>query len=104
MRFLYLIGLVFVLSVSVAAAGDLEDGVAAFNAKDYDKALRLLQPAADQGRAIAQGLLARIYASGVGGSKEPGAALKWARLAAAQGDSEGQNILGNSLRTGTGIA
>ncbi len=103
MRFLNMVGFVFALSASMAVAGDVESGVAAFNAKDYEKALRLLQPAADHGVATAQGLLARIYGNGWGTPKDRAAALKWARLAAAQGNSEGENILGNSFRTGEGV-
>ncbi len=98
-----LIALLFAFSVSTAVAGDLEDGVAAFNAKKYEKALLLLQPAADQGVATAQGLLGRLYANGWGVPKNFDVALKWARLAAAQGNGYGQTVLGYMYQNGFGV-
>ena len=89
--------------VGVANAGNLEDGVAAFSAKNYPKALELLRPEAEQGVAKAQGLLARMSGNGWGTSKNLEDALKWARLAAAQGDSAGQVVVGYAYRNGLGV-
>ncbi len=89
--------------VGVANAGNLEDGIAAFSAKNYPKALELLRPEAEQGVAKAQGLLARMHANGWGTPKNLEDALKWARLAAAQGDSAGQVGVGYVYRNGFGV-
>ena len=89
--------------VGVANAGNLEDGIAAFSAKNYPKALELLRPEAEQGVAKAQGLLARMHANGWGTRKNLEDALKWARLAAAQGDSAGQVGVGYVYRNGLGV-
>ena len=92
--------LALVMSATMAQAGDLEDGVAAFNAKNYEKALPLLESAAGTGAVEAQGLLARMYYNGWGAAKNRTDSLKWARLAAAQGSSEGQSVLGFIFRFG----
>ena len=39
------------------AAGGFEDGVVAYNACDYQKALRLWKPVAEQGNKFAQSIL-----------------------------------------------
>ena len=39
------------------AAGDFWDGVVAYNAGDYQKALRLWKPVAEQGNKFAQSIL-----------------------------------------------
>jgi TPR repeat protein len=95
--------LAFMLCASVAWAGTLEEGVAAFEAKQYEKAVPLLQTAADKGASKAQGLLARLYAKGWGVAKDRSVALKWARLAAKQNDAAGQNVLGVCYRNGFGV-
>jgi len=52
MRLLTLLLILFASS-GPAAAGPLEDGLAAFEANDYTTALRLLRPLADQGDMVA---------------------------------------------------
>lgn len=57
-----LTALVMLVAIAGAAvAGPLEDGVAAYDRKDYATALRLLRPLADQGIAMAQFELGTIY-------------------------------------------
>ena len=62
----------FVLALGLTglvAAGpleDLEDGLNSYQRKDYATALRLLRPLADQGDALAQSLLGRMYTYGQG--------------------------------------
>ena len=54
-KFMRLLTLLLVLFATTgpAAAGPLEDGLAAFEANDYTTALRLLRPLADQGDMVA---------------------------------------------------
>ena len=92
-----------ILNVETLWAGNTEDGVAAFDAKNYTEAFRLLQPAAEQGAVKAQGLLSRMYMNGWGTSKNENLALKWAQLAASQGNLEGQYVLGVIYHLGQGV-
>ena len=85
------------LFLSTAWAGSLEEGIEAFKAKNYDKALPSIQVAAEQGVTSAQGLLARMLYNGWGINNDTETALKWARLAASKGDASGQNVLGASF-------
>ena len=48
------------------AAGDYEDGLAAFKAGDYQKALRIWKPFAEHGNVLAQFSLGRMYEVGEG--------------------------------------
>ena len=52
-RLLLTITIVAMLN-STALAGQFEDGLAAYNRRDYKTALRILQPLADGGNADAQ--------------------------------------------------
>ena len=47
-------------------AGDLEDGMAAYDAGHYQKAFRLWKRSAEQGAMVAQILLGSMYAEGKG--------------------------------------
>jgi len=103
---LKIIALVYIsmmLLISTTWASTLNEGFAAFKAKNYEQALQLLQPEANKGVATAQGVLARMYVNGWGVAKDPGTAIKWARLAAAQGDPAGQSVLGFIYSRGRGV-
>ena len=63
-------------------------------------ALTLCQRAAQQGDAIAQGLLGRMYLHGIGTDKDPQTGLLWLNKASAQGDVLGLSTLGRMLRKG----
>ena len=54
---------VFLNFASSTMAGDLENGVAAYNRSDSATAWRLLRPLAEQGDARAQALVGNMYAS-----------------------------------------
>src|SRR5262249_12215174 len=56
----------------------------------YPRAVTLLQPLAESGRAGAQVELARLHAEGWGVPKNYATALEWFRRAAAQGSVEAQ--------------
>jgi hypothetical protein len=55
-----------VLIVGSAIAGAFEDGVTAFDRKDYAKALLIWQPLAEEGDPWAQGSLGLLYLEGYG--------------------------------------
>ncbi|MGB7369299.1 MAG: sel1 repeat family protein, partial [Methylovirgula sp.] len=69
------------------AAGQFEDGLAAFKRSDYATALRLWRSLADQGNADAQYNLGVMYANGQGVPQDYAEAAKWYRLAADQGNA-----------------
>lgn len=88
----------------VAAAGPLEDGIAAYESSDYKTALKLLRPLAEQGPAMAQVNLGAMYVEGAGVPQDYAEAVKWIRLAAEQGEAEGQLLLGGIVRLRQGRA
>ena len=86
-----ILALVVILAIAIPAdAGPLEDGLAAIERDDYETALQLLEPLADQGLAVAQYNLGVMYRDGQGVPRDFAAAYMWFTLAAAQGDEEAQ--------------
>ncbi len=67
-----------------AAAGPLEDGLAAHERGDYATALRLLRPLAEQGNASAQHNLGGMYVRGEGVPQDYVLAHMWLNLAASR--------------------
>jgi uncharacterized protein len=57
------------------------------------------RPPAERGKAAAQVVRGYIYQYGQGVSRDDAEAVKWYRLAAAQGDAEAQSSLGNMVST-----
>ena len=86
-----------------ANSGLVEDGVAAYNRKDYVTAAKLMRLAADQGIANAQFNLSLMYKNGRGVTHDYKEAVKWYRLSADQGDPLAQSNLGVSYVTGQGV-
>ncbi len=84
--------------------GALEDGSAALEQKDYNKAFSLLLPVAKEGNAFAQYNIAVMYAQGLGVEKNEAEAVKWYRKAAEQGDPDAQTNLGLMYANGRGIS
>ena len=79
-----------IMALAVPAhAGPLEDGVAAYDRGDYETALRLLRPLAEQGFSKAQVTLGYMYDNGEGVPQDYVSAHLWFNLAAAQGYVDG---------------
>ena len=97
------LAMMLVLLVQPVAAGPLDDGLSAFQRQDYETALRLWRPLADQGNASAQSNLGFMYADGRGVTKDDVQAVKWYRLAADQGDADAQSGLGFMYVNGRGV-
>ena len=68
-----------------AAAGPLEDADAALKRRDYQTAVRLIRPLAEQGNAHAQYNLGVLYDNGLGVPLDKVRAYVWFTLSAAQG-------------------
>jgi TPR repeat protein len=95
-----IVGLASAAPVSEAWAGPLEDGVAAYNKRDWDKAFKLLKPLADDGNAVAQEHIGRLYERGKTVPADFREALDWYVKAADQGDALAQGHVGRIYRAG----
>ena len=93
----------FALSALSARGGPLEDGLEAYQAKDYDKAIAAWRPLAEKGVATAQYRLGVMYAEGKGVTANDAEAALWFERAAEQGEPMAQYNLGASYVEGTGV-
>ncbi|MDH5537918.1 MAG: sel1 repeat family protein [Rhizobacter sp.] len=93
---------VIVLSVSIvpARADQLQDGISAIHRKDYPSAIRLLEPLARSGNALAQLRLGLLHYHGHGVRESDAQALRWFERAAGHGLAEAQFHLGNMYAYG----
>ena len=66
--------------------GDYEDGMAAYYAGDYQKAIRLFKPLAERGVAKAQYILGFMYEKGKGFPRDDTKTAYWTTKVAKQGD------------------
>jgi uncharacterized protein len=90
-------GLMFLLlnlTVTPVYADDLQDGLDAYDRKDYKTALEKLKPLAELGNASALFNLGRMYARGEGVKENNPEAKKLYRKSAENGDVRAQNYLG----------
>ena len=87
-----------------ATAGPYEEGVEAYDRKDYATALKLWLPLAEQGSATAQFNIAVLYEKGLGVAQDMSEAARWYRKAAEQGDIKAQYDVGRLYETGSGVA
>ena len=76
------------------------EGVVAYDDGDYSKALDIFRPLAENGGAIAQFYLARMYAQSIGVGKDYVEAIKWYTLAADQGHVDAPFWLGQMFHFG----
>jgi len=91
------------LLCATAWAGPFEDGLTAYERKDYAEAVKWYRLAAAQGDADAQYNLGVMYDNGQGVVQDYAEAVKWYRLAAAQGDADAQYNLGVMYDNGQGV-
>ena len=81
-------------NVSVANA-TWDEAAKAFAKKEYQAALKLFRPLAEKGNALAQYNIALMHRMGLGVTKDQREARKWSRLAAKQGNTDAQVMLGS---------
>ena len=86
-----------------AYALDFDEGVAAFKAGDFGKAMEVWQTLANQDNAIAQNALGVMYQKGAGVPQDYAEAAKWFRLAADNGYVSAQSNLGQMYAMGKGV-
>jgi hypothetical protein len=78
-------------------------GNRAYDKGDYQRAMKLLQPATENGNAEIQNRLGLMYEQGQGIPKDDGAAFKWYERAADQGNVLAQTRLASMCEVGRGI-
>ena len=96
--------LAVIIMAGVAVAGPYEDGMEAFNGKDYAKAAKMYRAAADKGDARAQYSLGHMYHWGLGMPRNNTKAVGLFRKAAEQGNAPAQFNLGFMYAEGQGVA
>lgn len=95
--------LMVALLLPFAARAGLDEGVEAYTAGDYAKALTEFQALADQGNMDGQYFLGFFYHNGFGVKANQAEALKWFEKAGQQGDPRSQYYAGIIYATGKGI-
>jgi uncharacterized protein len=100
----FLLSLTFLFLFGGSVYGDdFQDGVDAYERKDYKEAFRLWKPLAEQGYVLAQYNLGLMYDNGNGLPQDYKEAVKWYRLSAEQGYVRGQLNLGRMYAKGQGV-
>ena len=102
-KLLLAVGLLALTVSGVATAGQFEDAATAYTNGDYATALREFRSLADQGNAVAQYNLGRMYYDGQGVPQNFAETLRWFRLAAGQGHAGAENSLGALYLAGQGV-
>lgn len=103
MKIIRVMVLPLLLAVHGQAAGGINSGAAAYNQGDYDAALRVWRPLAEQGNAGAQLDLGFMYDNGYGVPQDYQEAIAWYRRAADQGNARAQYNLGHMYDKGDGV-
>lgn len=100
-----------ILGASGAQAGDLEDGIAAFEKHDFNTAVRLIEPLADQGNVEAEYFMGTFYMYGHGVPMDPPQATTWFKRAyghwetqARAGNAQAMVEIATMLTSGLGVA
>lgn len=95
-----------VVALSLAAQpsqAGIEEGLAAYQRKDWPTALKELGPLAQAGDTVAQARLGHMLLNGTGTAKDVAQAVKLLTEAAEKGDSLAQNTLGGLYFHGLGV-
>lgn len=94
------VALPFGLLASAPAQAGLDEGIAAFEAENYETAVSELMPLAKAGQVKAMVWLGRVYADGL---EAPAQAFPWFLKAAQKGNAEAQTSLGELYAEGLGV-
>ncbi len=95
-----IITLFLVCSLSTHTYADYDSAKAAFEAGDYETAIKQFLPLAKAGEARSQFNLGVMYRHGLGVPQNDAEAVKWHRRAAEQGNAVGQYNLGHMYTQG----
>lgn len=98
-----LLTIIFAIFSTNVSAQDYDDGIEAWENKNYALALANLRPIARQGHLEAQKALGYIFYLGLGVPTDYTKAHKWFQLAADQGNNAAQYNIGNMYDFGLGV-
>ncbi len=100
---LYLGSALLLVASSVPAQSGFDTGASAYKRGDYETALAVFRPLADNGDARAQSILGMMYTYGEGVSVDYREAARWYRRGAEQNSSVSQYNLGMLYLEGQGV-
>jgi uncharacterized protein len=103
LRLSFAIFLVLFVAPGIALGDQMLDGKAALFHDEYETAIKLLQPLADQGSAEAAYSLGMAYSATRNQAQNSVEAARWYRKAAEQGNVSAQVILGHRYLQGDGV-
>ena len=103
MKYLIVIFILLLTSVSRSYAADVQKGLTAAESGNCDEALKEWIPLSEEGNPIAQYYLGTLYYMGFCVIEDYTEALKWFSSSADQGYAKGQNYLGQMYDMGYGI-
>jgi len=92
------------LTSQQALAGKLEDGLAAYEAGNYEQAEKLYRKEAEKDNEKAQFALAAMYYDGVGVTQSDKEAFHWFEKAANKGQILAATFLGDMYKSGRGVS
>lgn len=96
--------LAILVLLSACSDGDgLSDAASAYKSGNYQTAIKILQPLADKGNALAQNNLAMMYQKGQGVKQNYALAIKYYNLAAEQGVGRAQYNLAKIYEEGLSV-
>jgi len=98
--------ILFFLTITVSAgvsADELKNGMMAFQSGDYQQAMKVWKPLAEDGNMIAQFSLGMMYHDGFGVERNEIEAADWFLKSAEQGFAPAQFNLGNAYKFGRGL-
>jgi len=95
----------FLLAPALAAPPDqaFRQGLSAYRSGDFDKAMKIWLPLAQNEDAAAQAGIGFMFHRGEGVATDNGKAAYWLRKAAEHGQPEGQMMLGSLYFDGAGV-
>ena len=91
------------LACALTAQAGIDEGVQAYIAGDYSKAMAEFKPMAEKGDANAQYYMGFLYHHGYGVKRDEAEASRWFRMGAQQGEWQSQYYLGVIYEKGVGI-
>jgi TPR repeat protein len=95
--------LVFILFTSVSYADELNDGIKAYQQKNFALAQEKWLPLAEKGHVLAQTLIGSLYVYGEGVARDDVIAAHWFQLAANGGSAQAQYNLAILYEKGWGL-
>jgi uncharacterized protein len=103
MRAFFVALLLLIVAVPQAVAGDFEDGMEAYRAKDYGKARVLWLPLAQSGHTFAMNNVGMMYKKGNGVPRDLKKAVKYFKQSSDQGFSLASYNLAAMYQSGKGV-